>query len=71
MGLKEQFLSFVEYYRSAEELLHRKGPNDNETIKTFEKTNNLKRDILNQLEALERPRETTPIDRNYKWYKDT
>ena len=53
MGLKEQFLMYVELQRSANESKIINGPNHESTHSAYDKANKVKREILNVIEELE------------------
>lgn len=46
MGLKEKFIMFCELSKSANEVKEYKGSDHPDTIKAYEKANNMKREIL-------------------------
>ena len=54
MSLRDKFISFTEAARNAEQLLHQQGPADPNTVKAFEYANELKREVLDRMEELER-----------------
>ena len=53
MALKEKFLSYVEKQRCARQILLSKGHEDPMTVDAYQAANELKREVLNMIEALE------------------
>lgn len=53
MSIKALFLSYVEHQRAANDFKVAKGFNHPITVEAYDKANNLKRKILEQLDALE------------------
>ena len=56
MGLKEEFISYCEYQRTADELLRHLSPSSNSVIQAFEKANTMKKSIMDKLEAIDEAR---------------
>ena len=54
MTLRDKFISFTECFRNAEQLLHQHGPADPNTVKAFEESNNMKREILDRMDDIEK-----------------
>lgn len=54
MSLKNKFLSYAELMHNAENLLQAHGPGNVNVVKAFEQANDLKREILNRIEELEK-----------------
>jgi len=54
MSLRDKFISYTEAARNAEQLLHQHGPTDINVVKAFEYSNELKREVLDRMEELER-----------------
>lgn len=54
MSLRDKFISYTEAARNAEQLLHQHGPADINVVKAFEYSNELKREVLNRMEELEK-----------------
>jgi hypothetical protein len=59
MSLRNKFLAYVEYQRSAEQL---------QTVAAFEKANQAKREVLMRIEELEGMLDPDPDNRD--WYYD-
>jgi hypothetical protein len=53
MGLKEEFLSYCEYQRTADEVLRTRGGYVDEVVEAFEKANTMKKSIMDKLEAID------------------
>ena len=53
MGLKEEFVKYCEIQRAADELLRSKSPNENSVVEAFTAANNMKRSLLDKLEAVD------------------
>lgn len=53
MGLKEEFISYCEHQRVADELLKYKSPNSNSVIQAFERANAIKISLIKKLEAID------------------
>ena len=53
MGLKEQFISYCEYQRAADEVLRTRGGYVDEVVEAFEKANRMKRSLMDKLEAID------------------
>ena len=56
MGLKEEFISYCEWQRTADELLKAHSPSSNSVIQAFEKANTMKKSIMDKLEAIDEAR---------------
>ena len=56
MGLKEEFISYCEYQKAADELLRFQSPSSNSVIQAFEKANTMKKSIMDKLEAIDEAR---------------
>ena len=69
MGLKEKFVAFSELQIAAMEEKFIKPTYHPDVIAAFDKANTYKREILKMIDEIERPKETTPIDRNYEGFK--
>ena len=54
MSVKERFLSYVEMQRSARQMREARGPNDPITIDAYQAANQVKREVLNLIEELEK-----------------
>ena len=54
MSVKERFLSYVEMQRSARQMREVNGPNDPITIDAYQAANQVKREVLNLIEELEK-----------------
>jgi hypothetical protein len=54
MGLKEQFLTYVEQQRNANAHREAYGPDDRRTIEAYANANNLKRKMLETIEEVEK-----------------
>lgn len=54
MSLKSKFLSFVQMQLSAEDTLRAEGSESKQTKLAFERANQLKREVLNRINELER-----------------
>ena len=53
MPLKEQFLSYVEMQRSANAYKEAYGANDPRTVDAYQKANEMKKKVMNDIEELE------------------
>jgi hypothetical protein len=53
MPIKERFLSYVELQRAANATREIYGPNDLRTIEAYDKANDMKRRVMNEIEELE------------------
>ena len=53
MGLKEEFISYCEHQRTADELLKHQSPTSNSVIQAFEKANIIKSSLIKKLEAID------------------
>ena len=69
MGLKEKFVAFSELQIAAMEEKFIKPTYHPDVIAAFDKANTYKREILKMIDEIERPKETDPIDRNYKGFE--
>lgn len=69
MGLKEKFVAFSELQIAAMEEKFIKPTYHPDVIAAFDKANTYKREILNMIEDIEKPRESEPVDRNYKGFE--
>lgn len=69
MILKDKFVAFAELLENAMVERYRKGTTHPDVVEAFEKANSYKRDILNMIDNIEKPRESEPIDRNYKGFE--
>jgi len=56
MGLKEEFISYCEWQRTADELLRSQPSSSNSVIQAFEKANTMKKSIMDKLEAIDEAR---------------
>jgi uncharacterized lipoprotein NlpE involved in copper resistance len=56
MGLKEEFISYCEWQRTADELLRSQSPSSNSVIQAFKKANTMKKSIMDKLEAIDEAR---------------
>ena len=53
MGLKEEFISYCEMQRNADEMLKQYSSNSDKVILAFEKANIMKRSLMDKLEAID------------------
>lgn len=53
MGLKEEFISYCEYQRAADEVLRTSGGYVDEVVAAFEKANSMKKSLMDKLEAID------------------
>ena len=54
MSVKERFLSYVEMQRSARQMREVRGPDDPITINAYQAANQVKREVLDLIEELEK-----------------
>ena len=68
VGLKENFIAFCEYQRTAYEYLNTYGSNNQKTIAAFNNANQRKREVLNIIDSIEEKQESyyDYIKRMYK-----
>ena len=69
MGLKEKFVAFSELQIAAMEEKFIKPTYHPDVIAAFDRANTYKREILEMIDEIELPKETAPIDRNYKGFE--